>query len=211
MTVKTLHGFKEAELALLQNRQVGNTCTLHAITTSLRLLLGFNLDPMALSEEVDQLWWRGKLMRVFPGWAVTPKGQVRILRYIAKTRGLAVNAVFHKGIPEILPGTLSDDTVIPIITLTWLWRQAPPIFYGEDPSKLNTSNKPGGHSMILAAYDPDHAVGGTIAAPWGFINPWRNQANRLYWMQDHDFRNAWRFKVPFNGPNPLVLIYRTTF
>ena len=210
ITPKTLHGLTEKELARLQNRQEGNTCTLHAITTALRMLVNFEYDPMILSEEVDRLWRHGRLMRVFPGWAVTPRQQARILRYLAKTYDLPVDAVYHKGTPEILPGLLMDESVIPIITLTWLWNQAPPIYYGQQPSNRNSSRKPGGHSMIFAAFDPEHMVDQSFPAPWGFINPWKDEATDLYWMEDHDFKKAWGFTVPFNGPNPIVLIHKTT-
>lgn len=207
---KMLHGMTEKDLASLQNRQVGNTCTLHAITTALRMLLNFEYDPAELSDEVDRLWRRGRWMRVFPGWAVTPRQQVRILRYLAKQHQLPVDAVFHKGTPEILPGLLLDERVIPIVTLTWLWNQAPPIFYGQEPRNRNASRKVGGHSMIFSAYDPNHLVNQSFTAPWGFINPWKDDATHLYWMRDQDFRKAWGFTVPFNGPRPLVLIHKTS-
>lgn len=209
MSLKMLHGQPEKQLASLQNRQVGNTCTLHAITTAIRMLVNFEVDPMLLSQEVDRLWRRGRLMRVFPGWAVTPRQQVRILRYLAKKHHLPLEAVFHKGTPEILPGILSDKNVIPIITLTWLWSQAPRIYYGDEPRNRNASRKPGGHSMIFAAYDPGHLIDQSFPAPWGFINPWKDGATHLYWIRDADFRKAWGFTVPFNGPNPLVLIHKT--
>jgi len=204
-----LHGLSENELASLQKRQVGNTCTLHAITTALQMLVNFSYDPSRLSEEVDRLWRRGRLMRVFPGWAVTPRQQARILRYLAKTHHLPVNAVFHKAIPEILPGILSNENVVPIITLIWWKSQAPPIYYGHELKNRNSSSKMGGHSMILAAFDPDHLIDESFPAPWGFINPWKDGATQLYWMKDRDFKKAWRFTMPFNGPNPLVLIYKT--
>lgn len=203
---KTLHGLTEKDLASLQNRQVGNTCTLHAITTALRLLVNFEYDPIVLSEEVNRLWRRGHRMRVFPGWAVTPRQQARITRYLAQKHHLPINAIFHKGTPEILPGILSDEHVIPIITLTWFWKQAPPIYYGAEAHNCNASTGSGGHSMIFAMYDSEHLVDDSFPAPWGFINPWKDNAAHLYWMKDHDFRKAWGFTVPFNGPNPLVLI-----
>ena len=204
-----LHGLTEMDLASLQNRQVGNTCTLHAITTALRMLVNFEYDPAALSNEINQLWRRGRWMRVFPDWAVTPRQQVRIVHYLAQKHQLPINALFHKGTPDILPGILSDELLIPIITLTWLWKQAPPIYYGEEARNCNASKKPGGHTMILAAYDSGHLVDQSIPAPWGFLNPWKDDATHIYWMKDHDFRKAWHFTVPFNGPNPLVLIQKT--
>jgi hypothetical protein len=56
------------------------------------------------------------------------------------------------------------------------------------------------------AYDPDHSAGGKIHTPWGFINPWTNGGDVLFWMTDADFRKAWRFPLPLVGPNALVVM-----
>jgi len=205
---KTLHGKSEAELAALQSRQTGDTCSLHAITAGLRLLLNVKLDPMALSSEVDRLWWRLRFMRVAPGWAVTPRMQVRIVHHLARTRGYPVTASYQHGDSEILPSLLEDPHAVPIITLVWLWKSAPPIYLGDTHQNFNTSNAPGGHTMLLAAHDPNHTSGEKFPTPWGFINPWTNGGIHLFWMADADFRQAWRFPLPLVGPNPLVVMQR---
>jgi hypothetical protein len=205
-TPKTLHTKTEAELAVYQERQVGNTCSFHMISVSLSLLLNTTIDPMTLSDEVNRLWWRGRFMRVVPDWAVTPRMQVRIVRYLARTRGLPVTAVYQRGDHETLPDMLADLTTIPIITIIWPWRKAPPIYLGSTAQNFNTTRSAGGHSMILAAFDPNHTTGGLILTPWGFINSWMENATQLFWMTDEDFRRAWHFWLPGIGPNPLVLV-----
>jgi len=206
---QTLHGLEEGRLAACQMRQVGNTCSFHVIAAGLRLLLDVNIDPGQLSNEIDRLWWRGRLMRVFPGWAVTPRMQVRIVRHLARTQHLPVTASYHKGDPELLPGLLSDPDIIPIVTLIWLPRQAPPIYYDGSAWNRNYTRAAGGHSMIFAAFDPTHKAGkGQKSTPWGFINSWENHPQHLFWMTDADFRKAWRFWLPGIGPNPLVLLRR---
>jgi len=207
---KTLHGLSEQALASHQLRQVGNTCTMHAIATGLRLLLNIEINPMELSTEIDRQWWQGHLMRVFPGWAVTPRMQVRIVHYLAKTRGVPVTASYHRGTIDILTDLLSIPDFVTIITMTWLRGQAPPIYFGNENRNHNISRSSGGHSMLLAAYDPAHHSGSQLNTPWGFINPWTENSYHLFWMADTDFRKAWRFWLPFNGPNPLVLIRRIT-
>ncbi|MCJ7694174.1 MAG: hypothetical protein MUO40_02005, partial [Anaerolineaceae bacterium] len=67
-----INAYTEKHLASYQNIQKGNSCTFHAITTAIKLLLDFDLDPHILSDEVDHLWWRFKPMRIFPSWAVAP-------------------------------------------------------------------------------------------------------------------------------------------
>ena len=209
MARKTLHQKSEAELAAMQVRQVGNTCSFHAISVAWRMLLDYPIDPMALSEEVNRLWRRGRMMRVFPNWAVTPRMQVRILRYLAKTRGLPIKANNQHGNVGALPLLLSDPNVIPLITLLWLCGKAPPIYLGDTIKNFNASSKMGGHTMILAAYDPDHLSGEQLSTSWGFINPWAANTDQLFWMTADDFQRAWRFPLPLIGPNPLVLIRRT--
>jgi hypothetical protein len=208
-TPKTLHAKTEAELAGYQTNQVGNTCSFHVIAASLRILLNYDIDPAALSDEINRLWWRARFMRVFPDWAVTPRMQVRIVRYLAQTRGLPVDAKYYRGDPETLPEMLVDLTQVPIITLIWLPHKAPPIYLGGTTINFNGTQSMGGHSMLLAAYDPNHSTGDQFATPWGFINPWKADASTLFWMQDEDFRRSWRFWLPLVGPNPLVLIRRT--
>ena len=202
---KTLHEKTEPELAALQVDQVGNSCSLHAIVNGLRLLLGVALDPMELSDEIDQIWKQFRLMRTIPGWAVTPRQQVRIIRHVARTRGLAVTASYQHGEPETLPNTLADTGAVPIITLVWLCKKAPPIYYGDKDKNHNATQSMGGHTMVLGAYETAH-TSGTLETPWGFINPWKDDADQLFWMTDADFRKAWRFPLPLVGPNPLVVM-----
>lgn len=198
----------EVELAGFQVPQVGNTCSFHAIALSLHLLLNFNINPMTLSEEINHLWWRGRFMRVAPDWAVTPRMQVRIVRYLSQAHNLPVTSAYQRGKVDTLLDLLTDPAVVPIITLIWRWRKAPPIFLGESTLNYNVTHSAGGHSMILAAYDPVHSAGGQFFTPWGFINPWIGQTDQLFWMTDEDFRRAWRFWLPGIGPNPVVTIQR---
>jgi hypothetical protein len=203
---KTLHTKSETELASLQVRQQGNTCSFHAIAVAIRLLLDYHIDPIALSDEINRLWWHGRFMRVFPNWAVTPRMQARIVRYLAKKHHLPLSANFQHGDIVSLPYLLSDPNIVPLVTLLWPGRDAPPIYLGSTARNYNSKNKTEGHTMILAAHDPDHQTDHQFKTPWGFINPWRNNINELFWMQDEDFRKAWRSPLPLVGPNPLVII-----
>jgi len=204
----TLHGQPEGKLAAFQVNQKGNTCSFHAISTAIRLLLNEVVDPQNLSSEINRLWWRGRLMRVAPDWAVTPRMQVRIVRYLAKSRGLPIRATYHRSDPQELRNYLMDPSHkgIPVVTILWLWSQAPPIYYGNSTRDFHKTRSAGAHSMILAAYDPDHWAENQFLTPWGFINPWMVNATRLFWMRDADFQKAWHFWLPGMGPNPLVLI-----
>lgn len=203
---KTLHNFSEKNLASYQSLQIGNTCAFFAIATSLKLLLNYQVDPIALAFEVDQLWRRGRFLRLWPGWAVAPRMLARMVRHIAKTRTLPIDAHFQRGKIETLRNFLDDPGSIPIVTLTWLWGKVPPIYLGTTSKNYNTLPGPGGHTMILAAFNPDHRSGSDVITPWGFINPWKMNVSHLFWMTDHDFRESWLNWLPFKGRNPLVIV-----
>jgi hypothetical protein len=87
-----LKSLPEWELARFQSLQKGNDCALHAISAALALLCGTHLAPEELASEVNRLWWRGRLFRVLPNWAVTPPMQAAIVNYLARSRGLPVRA-----------------------------------------------------------------------------------------------------------------------
>ncbi len=198
----------EAELAALQSRQKGNSCTFHVIAAAIRLLLEYEIDPEALADEINKRWWRGQFMRVLPGWAVTPRMQVEIVRHLSKTRNLLVDASLKRSSAQKLLNLLAepDQRVIPIITLVWLWGQAPPIYFASTTLNFNQTKAPGGHSMILAAYDPEHWAEDKFPTPWGFINPWMADSTHLFWMRDVDFLKAWGFSLPGMLSNPVVLV-----
>ncbi len=207
--VKGLYSQKqsEAELACYQGCQKGNTCTFHGISAALRLLIGFELDPQQLSDEIDFLWWRFKPMRTFPGWAVTPRQQVKIIRYVSKKFALPIEAHFIHATLNTLFAQLNLAETTSLVTLLWGFNQAPPIYYADNTFNYNASKSPGGHTMLLAAFDPmHHLIDGTLT-PWGFVNPWVNDAKHLFWMENKDFIKSWRFYLPFIGPNPLVIIH----
>ncbi len=210
MSRNTLLGKTELELASLQTEQVGNACSFHAISAATQLLVNRTFDPQHLSQVVNQRWWRGQFMRIAPNWAVTPRMQKRIVHFLAKKYHLPVVAKYQSSEPNALLGHLLNPKhdAIPIITLTWLWHQAPPIYYGDSKHNMNKTRRAGGHTMVLAAYDSTHRAGGQLLTPWGFINSWRSNVDALFWMTDADFRKAWRFWLPGVGPNPVVFISR---
>lgn len=140
---KTLHTKSESDLAAYQVCQVGNTCSLHAISVACQLLLNFHIDPTSLSKEINTVWWRGRFMRVAPDWAVTPRMQVRIVQYLAKKHNLPLTAAYQHGNIEVLPFLLKDPNTVPLVTLLWLWNKAPPIYLGNTNQNFNPSKKDG--------------------------------------------------------------------
>ena len=209
MSATYLLSKSEPDLAALQTFQTGNTCTLHAISAALHLLLDYAINPQALSDEVDRLWWRGRPMRTFPKWAVTPRQQRQIVRYLAKTYSLPLSADFSHSTLESLQETLVDPDAVPLITILWLPKKAPPIYHGTSSVNYNAVPGTGGHTMLLAAHDHAHFTINVGITPWGFINSWCNGGNNLFWMKDEEFVRSWGFWLPLVGPNPLMVIRKT--
>lgn len=196
----------EKDLAAYQNVQIGSTCTFHAITSALRLLIDFQLDPQELSDEIDHLWWQFKPMRTIPKWAVTPHQQKKIIEYLKEKYSLPVTVEFS----HVSPNSLFDNLLLPskasIITLLWGYKRAPSIYYGNSNHNYNSGRSPAGHTMLLAAFDPTHTLSDGTPAPWGMINSWVDNGSYLFWMQDNEFQRSWNFFLPFVGPNPLVTL-----
>jgi hypothetical protein len=196
----------EKDLAAYQNVQIGNTCTFHAITTALRLLIDFHLDPQELSDEVDHLWRRFRPMRTFPGWAVTPHQQKKVVEYLKDKYSLPINVEFSHASPNSLFDNLILPTSASIVTLLWGYNRAPAIYYGNSTHNYNSDKSPAGHTMLLAAFDSSHTLSDGTTAPWGMINSWVDNGNYLFWMKDDQFQRSWNFFLPFIGPNPLVTL-----
>lgn len=199
----------EAELARYQTQQIGNDCTLHAISAALQILCGVHLEPADLIAESNRLWWRGRIFRVFPNWAATPRMQARFVNYLAEKHHLPVKAKFLHLNPEELRDLADDHDTLALVTVYWLRKQAPPIYYAKRPQNYNETTKAGGHTMLFAAYDTLHQNGPGRHTPWGFINSWVQGGSALFWMTDHDFRKSWGIKLPLIGNHATVLIQHT--
>ena len=208
MKKRFLKSLPEWELARFQSLQKGNDCTLHAISAALELLTGLRLPPYQLVAEVNRLWWRGKLYRVLPNWAVTPPMQANIVNYLARTRGLPVRARLLHTAPEILRNLPDDENLAALVTIYWRRGRAPAIYRGATARNHNQSKSTAGHTMLFAAYDPEHTNHGVLQTPWGFINSWAHANTELFWMEDEPFRRAWSAPLPVIGRNATVLISR---
>lgn len=208
MKKRFLKSLPEWELARFQSLQKGNDCALHAISAALALLCGTHLAPEELASEVNRLWWRGRLFRVLPNWAVTPPMQAAIVNYLARSRGLPVRARLLHLSPEILRNLPEDDDLAALVTIYWRRGRAPAIYRGGTDWNYNQSKSTAGHTMLFAAYDPEHTNKTNLPTPWGFINSWANANTELFWMEDAAFRRAWSSPLPVIGRNAAVIITR---
>ena len=206
MRPTSLRAMPESQLARFQSLQTGNDCTLHAISAGIEILCDVFLKPEDLIEETNRLWWRGRFFRIFPKWAVTPGMQARYVNYLAKKHNLPIRAKKVHLDPETLLELSEDLDKVALVTLLWLRKKAPAIYYAKRPINVNLEQGIGGHTMLFAAYDPLHQNGPGRHTPWGFINSWVKGGAALFWMTDHDFRTSWGMKVPCVGNHATVII-----
>lgn len=205
MKKTSLRRMSEKNLARLQSLQLGNDCAIHAISAAIELLTEVRLDPHELIEEVNRIWWHGRFYRLAPKQGIPPPIQVRLVKYLAKTRNLPVHAQLLHLNPEVLRVTAEADNIASLITIYWWFKQAPPIYYKDQDRNYNRLEGASGHTMLFAAYDPDH-LSGNIPTPWGFINSWVTEGSGLFWMTDADFRRAWNLPLPRWGNNATVVL-----
>jgi len=201
----SLRSLPEKNLARFQSQQTGNDCAIHSLVAGVELLTNFRLDPQEIIKEINRIWWHGRFFRLAPKSGVTPPMQVRLLGYLAKKHDLPLTAnLFHLS-PELLQATAEAETLASLVTIYWWFGHSPAIYYMNGPKNYNALKGAGGHTMVFAAYDPEH-YSGDVHTPWGFINSWITQGTGLFWMEDKAFQKAWGTPIPHWGKNATVVI-----
>ena len=188
----------ETKLAKLQTLQIGNDCAVHSMAAAIELLTDVKLDLQETIDEVNRLWWRGRFYRLAPKSGITPPMQVRLLRFLAKKHHLPLKAKLVHLNPEVLRATAQAEDIASLVTIYWWYGNSPAIYY-------NAVQAASGHTLLFAAYDPEH-FSGTTRTPWGFINSWVNAGTGLFWMEDRQFRQAWAIPIPRWGNHATVII-----
>lgn len=205
MKKTSLRALPEKNLAKFQSLQTGNDCAIHSLVAAIELLTNIKLDTQEIIDEVNRIWWRGRFFRLAPKSGITPPMQVRLLRYLAKKHHLPLTARLLHLNPELLRATASADNIASLVTIYWWFGHSPAIYYMDQPRNYNALKGASGHTMVFAAYDPDH-LSGEIPTPWGFINSWVTQGTGLFWMEDKDFQKSWGIPIPRWGKNAAVVI-----
>ncbi|MCK9246160.1 MAG: hypothetical protein M0P11_04300 [Anaerolineaceae bacterium] len=205
MKKTSLRAMPETKLAKLQTLQIGNDCAVHSMAAAIELLTDVKLDLQETIDEVNRLWWRGRFYRLAPKSGITPPMQVRLLRFLAKKHHLPLKAKLVHLNPEVLRATAQAEDIASLVTIYWWYGNSPAIYYKDLPKNYNAVQAASGHTMLFAAYDPEH-FSGTTRTPWGFINSWVNAGTGLFWMEDRQFRQAWAIPIPRWGNHATVII-----
>ncbi len=205
MKKTSLKAFPETKLAKLQTLQTGNDCAVHSIVAAIELLTDVKLDPAEIIAELNRIWWQGRFYRLLPKSAITPPLQLRLLRYLANKHDLPLHGTLLHLSPEVLRATAETDNIASLVTIYWWFNHSPNIYYRDQPKNYNREKGANGHTMLFAAYDPEH-YNGEIHTPWGFINSWVNAGTGLFWMEDQAFQKAWSLPIPRWGNNATLII-----
>ena len=205
MKKTSLRALPETNLAKFQSLQTGNDCAIHSLVAAIELLTNIRLDPQEIINEVNRIWWHGRFFRLAPKSGITPPMQVRLLSYLAKKHNLPLKANLLHLSPELLRTTAVAENIVSLVTIYWWFGHSPAIYYMDQPNNYNALKGASGHTMVFAAYDPEHSSG-EVLTPWGFINSWITQGTGLFWMTDHDFQKTWGTPIPRWGKNAAVVI-----
>jgi hypothetical protein len=199
------------ELSAVQQEQTGNNCAIFSACAALQLLFGLSIDPYHWSEKVDALPFPAIMkMRMMRNGPVTPDQHLHLIHWIAKENGISTIMCYRSSATkEVLLHELQMPNTVQFVTLGWWFSKPPEITFGRSSVNQNASTaRVGFHTMILAAYDPNHIGQDGLQRPWGFINSWKSSASDLYWMQDSEFQRGWDIYTPFNGRRSLVTLVR---
>jgi hypothetical protein len=202
-----LAGKSESELARYQQFQIGNTCALHCISTAIQILTGRIIHPSELAEELDALPFLRRLpYRWWKDGPVSPIQQVTRIRKLTKELNLPLSTKLTHPIPNELIVLIREPDTVALVTIGWLKGNAPAITLGDGNTSYADNSQINWHTMVPAAYDPTRRDIAGLVKPWGFINSWVNQGDKLFWIPDADFIRSWSFYTPFGGCRSTVII-----
>lgn len=202
-----LMSMPESRLAVLQRNQVGNSCTLHCISTALKLLKVSEIDPAWLAEELDSLPFFLRLRyRSWKDGPVSPLQQVNLIRRLAQELSLPITATLKHPSLNGLINLIGKPEMVVLTTVGWRKDHAPAITLGTGSRSSADNSHLNWHTMIAAAFDKKHIDEAGLQKPWGFINSWTNGGEHLFWMTNADFQKSWSFYTPLGGNRPAVVI-----
>jgi RHS repeat-associated protein len=213
---------REASLAVYQQDQgYSNDCAIYSTVAARDVLLGGRMQASSVSNWVNSTWWQvpGRY-RTLPGQATTPKEQARLFNILAASQNVTASAAARKGTTDELKSLLDQPDTVVLVTVGWNKSTgiAPRLMKGDGKNtqylKQGDSfwGKAGinAHTMVLAAYDPEHVMPDGTRAPWGFINSWSDGQKMktpvLWWMTDRDFNRVWDYSIPGIGANNMVVV-----
>lgn len=147
---------------------------------------------------------------MYPNGPTSPAQQVNLLRRIADREGLrGLEITRHSSSVEEIQSILTSPNQVVLVTIGWLFSAGPKIMPGKTTTNLNSStSRFGYHTMLLAAYSPEHIHEDGVIRPWGFINSWIDGGSNIFWISDLEFRRSWSILTPLGGIRSAVILTR---
>ncbi|MBN1122852.1 MAG: hypothetical protein JXJ17_17380 [Anaerolineae bacterium] len=148
----------------------------------------------------------GAVRRTIPGWATTLRMSAGLIRRFGKDQGRRLWTKVRSGTMDELRQAIGTPRTAVLVTVGWNKAMSGVIRMDHPKrgllplSKFAITSWPfTAHTMIAAAYDPDHTSTGpdgeAVSTPWGFINSWTKPVDKLFWMTEDDFAAIWGFRA----------------
>jgi hypothetical protein len=209
--VISIQNLPEEKLARYQQNQTGNSCAICSACSALNILYNVRISAGAWIKYVDSLTvpaiWP---LRLYPNGPTTPAQQANLLRRIADREGLrGLEITRHSSSVEEIQSILLSPNQVVLVTIGWVFSAGPKIMPGKSIINLNSStSRFGYHTMLLAAYSPEHIHEDGVIRPWGFINSWMDGGSQIFWIDDMEFRQHWSILTPLGGIRSAVILTR---
>lgn len=199
-TLQSLNRIPPAQLWHYQQQQgQSNNCALHSLAAMLNLHYGMNLEGSTLARRIDSSWWRHPLRyRMAPGWATHPLQAQRVLAWLSRELGFQFSCRLLRTQSAYLLDLLRfQRNTYALITILW-WGSGPQMLTRQQGKNIfmHTNSRMGGHTMLLAAYDPERVDDEGIHYPWGFINSWATPYTQdLFWMDQETWQRMIKLRT----------------
>ena len=176
-----------------------NNCVFHTIATIMNIHFGWKINGADLAREFDQAWWKTPFWyRLWPNWAAAPFQTKRVFRKKAKELHYPVQFQLKYFSEPFLINTLRySHKRYPIITFVWAKKPLKLVSHkGKRLFPMQSLPGPGAHTMLLAAYDPNHKTADGVVHPWGFVNSWAtDDITDLFWMSEETWQTTKKLRT----------------
>jgi RHS repeat-associated protein/uncharacterized repeat protein (TIGR01451 family) len=182
------NGKSERDLSKAQQLQMGNDCAPNAIATGINLLVGTKINGNSLAREMDKSIY----YRAGPNGPTLPIQQYRAARDYTASENLPVTPYLVSDTSDYdFKQILKDPKQIAIVTFIWGPLTQPDFTEGYNSTSRGQKDFINGHTMVLAAYDPNHYDEDGVQKPWGFVNSWadgsQETTDEIWWMDKSSF------------------------
>jgi hypothetical protein len=176
-----------------------NNCVFHTIATIMNIRFNWEINGTDLAKEFDDAWWKTPFRyRMWPNWATAPFQARRVFHKKARDLDFPLQCRLGRFSDQYLINTLRySPNRYPIVTFIWfkdrLYLKSKK---NGKPYPMQSAPGIGAHTMLLAAYNPEHRDEHGIPHPWGFVNSWvREPLEDIFWMSEETWQNTKKLRT----------------